>query len=340
MTLSEHYSLTGLNTLGFDVVAERFARPETLDQLIALLGLADDNGWPVLVLGGGSNLILSAWLPGLVIQLANSGFQMVEQQDDQVIVDVAAAESWHGLVESSLQRGWFGLENMALIPGTVGAAPIQNIGAYGVELRDRLVSLVAWDREQRQLVTLEAGQCDFGYRYSRFKGRDAGRFVIWSVRFALDTIAHLQLNYGGLAEYLMQQGITEPDPQQVFTAVCRIRNSKLPDPALVGNVGSFFENPVIPQAQHDELKERFPSLVAFPDAPGFAKLAAGWLIDQAGWKGYRQGAVGVYDKQALVLVNHGEGDREQLLALAERIQASVHACFGVTLQVEPRRYPA
>lgn len=339
MTLFENYSLTGLNTLGFEVVAERFARPETLEQLVELLALADVNGWPVLVLGGGSNLILSAWVPGLVIQLANSGVKPVRQQGNQVTIEVAAAESWHGLVESTLQQGWFGLENMALIPGTVGAAPIQNIGAYGVELKDSFVSLTAWDREQRQLVTIEADQCDFGYRYSRFKGRDAGRFVIWSVRFLLNTVAHLQLEYGGLATYLAGQGITSPVPQQVFTAVCDIRNSKLPDPVQVGNVGSFFENPIISQAQYDELRGRFPSLVAFPDAPGLIKLAAGWLIDQAGWKGHRQGAVGVYDKQALVLVNHGDGDREQLLALARQIQASVSARFGVELQIEPRRYP-
>lgn len=339
MTLFENYSLTELNTLGFEVVAARFARPETQAQLVELLNLADENGWPVLVLGGGSNLILSAWVPGLVIQLANAGVEQVTEQGDQVVIDVAAAENWHGLVEHTLQQGWFGLENMALIPGTAGAAPIQNIGAYGVELKDRFVSLVAWDREQQQFVTIERDRCDFGYRRSRFKGKDNGRFIIWSVRFVLSSVARLQLDYGGLAEHLAQCGVAEPTPQQVFTAICEVRRRKLPDPVTLGNVGSFFENPIISQAQHDALKLRFPALVAFPDAPGYSKLAAGWLIDQAGWKGYRERAVGVYDKQALVLVNHGDGDREQLLALATRIQRSVHAKFGVELQIEPRRYP-
>lgn len=339
MTLFESYSLTALNTLGFDVVAERFARPETLDQLTELLQLAERNDWPVLVLGGGSNLILSAWLPGLVIQLGNAGIEKVAEHAGLVTVDIAAAENWHAMVEYTLEQGWFGLENMALIPGTVGAAPIQNIGAYGVELKDRLVSLVAWDRKLKQQVIISTEQCDFGYRYSRFKGDDAGRFIIWSVRLALSTASQPQLEYGGLAQYLEQRGITEPDPQQVFAAVCAIRSSKLPDPAQLGNVGSFFENPIVSQAEHDALKARFPALVSFPDQPGSAKLAAGWLIDQAGWKGHQEGAVGVYDKQALVLVNHGAGDREQLLALATRIQASVQAMFGVELQIEPRSYP-
>ncbi len=340
MTLFENYSLTGLNTLGFEATAERFSRPKTLPQLIELLALADTNGWPVLLLGGGSNLILSAWVPGLVIQLANSGIECVAQQGEQVIIEVAAAQGWHSLVEYTLEQGWFGLENMALIPGTVGAAPIQNIGAYGAELKDCFVSLTAWDREQQQRVTLERSQCDFGYRWSRFKGEDAGRFVIWSVRFALSTTAAPELSYGGVADYLARQGINEPAPQQVFSAICDIRSSKLPDPATVGNAGSFFENPIIPQSQYGALKAKFPALVAFADQPGLYKLAAGWLIDQAGWKGYNAGSVGVYDKQALVLVNLGGGDREQLLTLAADIQQSVRDKFGVALQIEPRQYPA
>lgn len=340
MTLSENYSLAALNTLGFKVVAERFARVETLGQLTELLAIAETKGWPVLLLGGGSNLILSARLPGLVIQLVNTGIEKVSQQGEKVIIEAAAGQNWHSLVEYSLEQGWFGLENMALIPGTVGAAPIQNIGAYGVELKDCLDSLTAWDRKQQMLVTFGPEQCDFDYRWSRFKGKDAGRFIIWSVQLALTTVAKPKLGYGGLENLFHCQGVSRPTPQQVFAVICEIREKKLPNPDLLGNVGSFFENPIIPSSKYKVLKVKFPALVAFEGQRGFYKLAAGWLIEQAGWKGYQTGAVGVYEKQALVLVNRGNGDREQLMALAAEIQRSVEAKFGVMLQVEPRQYPA
>lgn len=339
LAITQHVSLKAHNSLGFEVVAERFSRAESLPQLQGLLAEAEAQQWPVLLLGGGSNLILSDQLPGLVIQLANRGIELVEHQTDQVLVDVAAGENWHDWVQHSLNQGWYGLENMALIPGTVGAAPIQNIGAYGVELKDFFVSLTAWDRQTRALVTIAREDCDFAYRWSRFKGEDAGRYVIWSVRFALSTVPKLQLGYGGVADYLAGKGIVEPGPQDLFDAICDIRQSKLPDPAVLGNAGSFFENPIIPQAQCDVLKQQFPNLVAFPAGEGAMKLAAGWLIDQAGWKGHRAGHVGVYEKQALVLVNHGEGNRTELLALAASIQASVLEKFGVQLEIEPRQYP-
>jgi len=337
--IEQNISLQAHNSLGFEVIAERYARAETLEQLTALLAEAKQQDWPVLLLGGGSNLILSDSLPGLVIQLANRGIELVAQQGERVQVDVAAGENWHNWVQHSLSQGWFGLENMALIPGTVGAAPIQNIGAYGVELKDCFISLTAWDRETHQLVTIARDDCDFGYRWSRFKGPDAGRYVIWSVRFSLSRVADLKLNYGGVAEHLAAAGIESPTPQDLFDAICAIRSSKLPDPAELGNAGSFFENPVIPQSQFEALKAEFPNLVAFPAGDGRMKLAAGWLIDQAGWKGHRAGGVGVYEKQALVLVNHGGGDRNQLLALAAEIQQSVQAKFGVALEIEPRQYP-
>ncbi|MCV6588042.1 MAG: UDP-N-acetylmuramate dehydrogenase [Marinobacterium sp.] len=338
--LQSDASLTGSNTLGFSVVAEHLCQVEQLPQLQAALALAKRSAWPVLLLGGGSNLILSERLPGLVIQLNNRGISCLEQHAGQVIVDVAAGENWHDWVAYSLSQGWFGLENMALIPGTVGAAPIQNIGAYGVELKDCFHSLTAWDRQQQRQVTLYPHECDFGYRHSIFKGVAAGRYVIWTVRFRLSTTPDLKLNYGGIAQYLSDQGIDQPQPLDLFNAVCDIRRSKLPDPAQLGNVGSFFENPRVTLAQYEALKRNFPTLVAFPAGEGRMKLAAGWLIDQAGWKGYCAANVGVYEKQALVLVNHGGGDRRSLLALAAEVQQSVREKFGVMLSIEPRQYPA
>ncbi|MBY4675261.1 UDP-N-acetylmuramate dehydrogenase [Marinobacterium arenosum] len=339
LQIVEDYPLTRCNTLGFHAVAERFVEIASLDQLQQALQLADQQAWPLLVLGGGSNLILADRLPGLVVRLENRGIELLEEQGGQLLVEVAAGESWHGLVESALQRGWHGLENLALIPGTVGAAPIQNIGAYGVELKDNMVSLTAWDRQQQRLIEFGNDDCGFGYRWSRFKGEDAGRYIIWSVRFRLSRTPVVNLAYRALAEQLAADGIVEPTPQQLFDTIVAIRRSKLPDPAQLGNAGSFFENPIVEQSVYEALKGRFPRLVAFPDKPGHMKLAAGWLIDQAGWKGYRQGAVGVYDRQALVLVNHGGGDRQQLLALAGSIQRSVQQTFGVQLQIEPRLYP-
>jgi len=339
LAVHQNYSLKGLNTLGFDVVAEHFVQPDTLEALQEALLLSEANQWPVLMLGGGSNLILSNHIPGLVIQLANRGIELVNSSAEDVVVEVAGGENWHQMVETTLEQGWYGLENLALIPGTVGAAPIQNIGAYGVELKDRFVSLQAWDRKELRLVTIEKDQCDFGYRWSRFKGEDAGRYIVWSVRLCLSLIPDPVLNYRVLADQLEQQGIDQPHPNHLFETVCGIRRSKLPDPDELGNAGSFFENPVVKLEQYEQLKSAFPNLVAFADKPGFMKLAAGWLIDQAGWKGCRDGDVGVYDKQALVLVNHGGGDRSQLLMLAGKIQASVLERFGVQLDIEPRQYP-
>ena len=328
--------LAPLHTFKLKAKAHSTRTIDDIAQLSELRGLR--NNVDFVLLGEGSNCVFVEDFHGPVYTLGLFGKRVIET-DAYFQVTAMASEDWHEFVLWTNQRKMYGLENLALIPGTVGAAPIQNIGAYGVELKDRFVSLQAWDRKELRLVTIEKDQCDFGYRWSRFKGEDAGRYIVWSVRLCLSLIPDPVLNYRVLADQLEQQGIDQPHPNHLFETVCGIRRSKLPDPDELGNAGSFFENPVVKLEQYEQLKSAFPNLVAFADKPGFMKLAAGWLIDQAGWKGCRDGDVGVYDKQALVLVNHGGGDRSQLLMLAGKIQASVLERFGVQLDIEPRQYP-
>jgi UDP-N-acetylmuramate dehydrogenase len=253
------------------------------------------------------------------------------------VIEAEAGEPWHPFVLWCLEMGLAGLENLSLIPGTVGAAPIQNIGAYGVEIKDVFHSLTAIDRqtgEQREFVRDE---CEFAYRDSLFK-RQAGRWLILRVRFLLPRAAELHLEYGPLRERLQQMGIEKATPLHVSRAVCAIRREKLPDPAVLGNAGSFFKNPVVSAGLAAELKGRYPQLVAYPQADGRMKLAAGWLIEQAGWKGFRDGDAGVHVLQALVLVNHGHASGPQLLSLARRIQDDIAERFGVELEMEPNLY--
>ncbi|WP_027856984.1 UDP-N-acetylmuramate dehydrogenase [Marinobacterium jannaschii] len=347
LKISSGVNLRESNSFGFCAVAERYAIASDQTELQQLSQRAQDNNWPLLVLGGGSNLILQPQVPGLVIQLGNRGWSLLETEQDHVLIEVAGGESWHGFVAEMARNGYYGLENLALIPGSVGAAPVQNIGAYGVELADRLVELRVLDRQSGSFISLSCADCGFGYRDSIFKSVVPGRYIIWSLRFRLDRDFTPQLQYRALADAIShsdhsvsaEQVITA---ERVFDAVVSVRSSKLPDPAEVGNAGSFFENPVVDQQSFSELKRRFPDLVAFEDRPGYMKLAAGWLIDQAGWKGYRCGhaGIGVYEKQALVLVNRGGGDAVQLAELADRIKASVRERFGVELRQEPRIYPA
>lgn len=331
--------LTPKNTLGFTVTAERYIEVETVEQLTAALDAVAENDWPLLILGGGSNLVLKAYIPGAVISVKTLGVKVLVDNESDAIVEVGAGENWHHFIGQLLNMGLHGLENLALIPGNVGAAPVQNIGAYGVELADCFHSLTAYDRSSGDLVQLNKDDCRFGYRDSLFKSHEPGRYIIWQVRFLLSSVYEPNLTYKGIQSYLHGEGVTEPNAHDVYKAVCEIRKSKLPTPDQIGNVGSFFENPVIDESAYLSLKQSYPELVAYPDKAGSYKLAAGWLIDQAGWKGHRQGDVGVYDKQALVLVNYGGGDAEALLALAEAVKDSVADKFSVTLQMEPRIYP-
>src|SRR5690606_19757793 len=241
-------------------------------------------------------------------------------------VEAAAGEPWHGFVDHCLSQGWPGLENLALIPGTVGAAPVQDIGAYGLELDQRLPSVVAWDLRAGRERELRADECGFAYRDSLFKRDGAGRWLIVRVRFALPKAWVPRLDYPDVRDY---PGLHADDPRQIFDAVCDIRRRKLPDPVVLGNAGRFFKHPVVPGDQANGLKQRFPDLRTYPQADGRVKLAAGWLIEQAGWKGRRLGPVGMHDRQALVLVNHGGAQAADVLALAQAVRADVQARFGV-----------
>ena len=293
-------------------------------------------GAPVLVLGGGSNLLFAGDPEGAVLALAGRRTTVVEDDGEVAIVRTEAGANWHEFVLWSLAHGFTGLENLALIPGTVGAAPIQNIGAYGVEVRDHIHAVEAFERAPGTLRRMDAAACAFAYRDSVFK-REPDRFVVTAVEFALPRQAPLKLDYAGVGDELVAMGIAVPSPTQVAEAVCRIRRRKLPDPSVIGNAGSFFKNPIVPAAQAAELQSAYLALPVFRGSDETTrKLSAAWLIDQCGWKGHRDGDAGVAASHALVLVNHGRATGAELLALARDIAGSVHERFGVLLEPEPR----
>lgn len=340
MNIQNQYSLREHNSFGFDVCAEHYVRVETPDALHEALAEARQQHWPVMPLGGGSNLLLTRDLPGLVLQMALPGIELFEDDGDALLLRVGAGENWHALVEHCIERGWRGLENLALIPGCAGAAPIQNIGAYGVELVDVFDSLEAIELASGEAVEFSRDDCRFGYRDSAFKRELAGRFAITAIRLRLSRTAPLNIGYGALASELERADVQSPSVRDVADAVIRVRRSKLPDPAELGNAGSFFQNPVIDAEQFSALQKTHPNLPHYPQADGRIKLAAGWLVEQAGWKGYREGAVGVHRQQAIVLVHHHregtQGSGAQVLDLARRIAADVQARFNVELEIEPR----
>jgi UDP-N-acetylmuramate dehydrogenase len=290
---------------------------------------------PRMVLGGGSNLLLTGDFAGLVLHLCTAGVGVVHEDDASIYVKAAAGENWHRFVRWTLQQGLGGLENLSLIPGNVGAAPIQNIGAYGVELKDCFHSLTAFDFETGNTFVLDRTACRFGYRDSVFKHEWRDRAAILDVTFALPKKWQPNVQYADVSQELAARGIKAPTAGQISEAVIAIRTRKLPDPAVIGNAGSFFKNPVISAEQRSVLLERHPQLVSYAQADGSFKLAAGWLIDQSGWKGKSLGAAGVYEKQALVLVNRGGASGREIAALAAAIQADVMSRFGVRIEPEP-----
>jgi len=325
--------LQPLNSLGLPARARAYVRIGHPGQLPELSDLAARHGAP-LVLGGGSNLVLPPMIDALVAHMGIAGVRLLDERPDAWIVEAGAGENWHGFVAACIERGWDGLENLALIPGTVGAAPVQNVGAYGVELAERFQGLTAWNIAERRMVEMSAADCRYGYRDSFFKHEPAGRWAIVSVRFALPRPWRPVLEYPDLRRDATLAG-GAPSAREVFEAVCRIRRAKLPDPAVLGNAGSFFKNPVVDAARYRELAGRFPGLVGYAQADGRYKLAAGWLIDRCGWKGRRMGPAGVHERQALVLVNHGGARAQDILALAAAVQADVRQRYGVELEPEP-----
>ena len=337
----ENARLDARNTFGVAACAPMLVEVADTAALPELFGYAMLRDGPVLVLGGGSNLLFAGDPAATVLALGGQDIRLIEDDGRRAIVRADAGVEWHALVLWTLGHGLAGLENLALIPGTVGAAPIQNIGAYGVEVREHVHVVEAFDRVRGEVVRLTRGDCAFAYRDSIFK-RAPDRYVVIAVEFELSRGLQFRLDYAGLADELLAMGIDAAAldgvrPSQVAEAVCRIRRRKLPDPAVLGNAGSFFKNPIVPAARAEALKAAHAALPVFRgNDDASRKLSAAWLIDACGWKGFREGDAGVAASHALVLVNHGQASGAQLLDLARRIAASVHERFGVALEPEPR----
>ena len=348
MLVENQVSLQPYNSFGIQARAQMFIRVSSVDDVLALH--REHPSWlrsQPLVLGGGSNLVLTGDVTQAVLKVEIMGRELIGETPHHWVVQAGAGETWHDFVAWTLAQGWPGLENLALIPGTVGAAPVQNIGAYGVELQDRFHSLDAIDLHTGRVFTLDAAQCGFGYRDSVFKhaaGHDrhlglAGRALITHVRFALPKKWMPELSYLDLARKTDETGLAHPNAYQVFEWVCDIRRAKLPNPAVVGNAGSFFKNPTVTTEQCADIIARDPKLVHYPMPDGSVKLAAGWLIDACGWKGKSVGNAAVYEKQALVLINKGgianPATGGEVMTLAKAIQTSVYERFGLRLEIEP-----
>jgi len=289
----------------------------------------------VFILGGGSNVLFLSAPRKLVLHNQLRGYRIDEEDGNTAIVAAAGGENWHQFVRWTLEQGYGGLENLSLIPGSVGAAPMQNIGAYGVEVSQVIYDLEAYDLVRGEWRRFTPEECTFDYRNSFFKQGGKGRFFITEVRFRLTIFNHnLNTSYGAISKELSQRGITDPDPEDISEAVMTIRRHKLPDPAELGNAGSFFKNPIIKRAQFSRLRKTFPDMVHYPVSPKYVKIPAGWLIEQCGWRGQRRGWVGSYSKQSLVLVNYGQATGRDIWAFAQAVKRSVFEKFGITLEEE------
>lgn len=337
MQLHTQTDLSLLNTLQLRSKAEYFAELHSTEDFHDLLNKNELRKLKWNILGGGSNLVLPSLVQGLVLKISNIGRELVNEDKNFWFVKVQAGEVWNDFVQWTLQQGYWGLENLSLIPGTVGAAPIQNIGAYGVEIKDTLWEVTCLDLQSGEAKVLTNKDCQFAYRDSFFKNEGAGRYLVWDVTFRLPKQNTLHLEYGDIRKELEKEN-TPADPRSIARAVIKIRQSKLPDPKMIGNAGSFFKNPIVSKEQRDELLKSHPTLVSFPYQGTSFKLAAGWLIDQAGWKGKNLGPVGMYEKQALVLVNHGGADSEDVWKLAHQVSADVKKIFNVDIEPEPIRW--
>ena len=335
LPIQRDISLRPYNSFGIDARASAYLRVTDAAQLAAVREDAALMALPRLVLGGGSNIVLTRDFPGLVLHIATTGIAQAGEDAQANYVRAAAGENWHALVLWTLDRGMGGLENLSLIPGSVGAAPVQNIGAYGAELSDCFHALTLFDVETGETRTLTKADCGFGYRDSIFKQALRDRAVILDVSFALPKRWQANTSYADVAQELAARGITNPSARDISDAVIAIRTRKLPDPAKLGNAGSFFKNPVVSAAQKEALASRYPQLVSYAQGDGSFKLAAGWLVDQCGWKGRTAGAAGVSETQALVLVNRGGASGHDIAQLAQAIRADVSARFGVDLEAEP-----
>lgn len=333
MLIKNNISLLPFNTFRIDVLAKYFVEVNSVEMLKEVLAseIAKEN--KLFILGGGSNLLLTKNFDGLVIRMGIKGIKICEEEND-VYVEAGAAENWNDFVQFNVDKGFAGIENLSLIPGTVGASPIQNVGAYGVEIKDVFHSLTALNLETFELETFNREACEFSYRESVFKNKYKGKYIICSVVFKLSKTPQLKLQYGAIQEELHKRGISNPSIRDVADVVAHIRVSKLPDPSTIGNSGSFFKNPIVPISQLLEIQKSYPAIVNYPVDNQQVKLAAGWLIEQCGWKGKQIGNVGTWPNQALVIVNHGGASGKEIFDFSQMIIDSVKERFGVSLERE------
>ena len=333
--MKTNVSLRPYNSFGFDAVAKQFAEINAISDLQALIQSGALQCQKTLILSGGNNILFqNEVFDGIVVYINTKGIEILREDGNDVVVRAQAGEDWPDFVRFCVGKGWHGVENLAHIPGKVGAAPVQNIGAYGMELKDSFLQCEAIDLSTGESKVFTKEECRFGYRESVFKNELKGKFVITSVDFLLKKEASLHLEYGNIKAYLEQNGIESPTLQQLHDAICTIRNAKLPDVKQIGSAGSFFKNPVFERAQFEALLTEYPTMPHYDEPNGMVKVPAGWLIEQAGWKGWRNEHVGVYDKQALVLVHYGGGKSHDIVKLANRIQDSVEEKFGIRISPE------
>lgn len=334
--LVQNHSLRQYNTFGIDIIAREFGKFSDVDQLTELLEQNVDS--EVLILGGGSNLLFTKDFDGIVLKNEIKSIELLHEDTDYVYIKAGGGENWHQFVIHCIKHNWAGIENLSLIPGNVGAAPIQNIGAYGVELDDVFWSLEAFHLNEKRIYTFTRSDCEFGYRDSVFKYKFKKEFAITSVTLQLKKRPVFHTSYGAINEELNRIGVKELSIGAISQAIINIRSAKLPDPTKIPNAGSFFKNPEIDAAKYAELQSSFPGIIAYPLAKGNVKLAAGWMIEQCGWKGYRKGDVGCHEKQALVLVNYGNAKGNEIFELGEEILQSVNNKFGILLEREVNIY--
>lgn len=335
MEIKENFSLKNYNTFHLSANARYFVEANSLEDLQFALDFAKEKSLQLLFLGGGSNVLFVDDFDGLVIKLNLKGISIVRETDDLVWIKAMAGENWHQFVLSTIEQGFGGLENLSLIPGNVGTAPMQNIGAYGVEIKDTLVEVEVLKIADNSMHVFSNDACQFGYRESIFKNKEKGNFVLMSATFQLTKRNHqLKTSYGAIQQELTLEGISTPTIKDISSAVIKIRQSKLPDPNKIPNSGSFFKNPSVSIEKYQELQTSFPEIVAYPNADGSMKLAAGWLIENAGWKGKRFDDAGVHAKQALVLVNYGHATGKDIYTLSEKIMKDIEAKYGVRIERE------
>jgi len=333
--MKANVNLRPYNSFGFDAIAKYFVEINTIDDLQTLIQSGVLQKHKTLILSGGNNILFQKDVfDGLVVYINTKGIEILREDGNEVVVRAQAGEDWPEFVRFCVSKGWHGVENLAYIPGKIGAAPIQNIGAYGMELKDSFLQCEAINMATGETKVFNKAECHFGYRESIFKGELKGRYVITTVDFLLKKEAPLHLEYGNIKAYLEQNGIENPTLQQLHDAICAIRDAKLPDVKQIGSAGSFFKNPIIEREQFEALLKEYPTMPHYDEPNGKVKVPAGWLIEQAGWKGWRNEHVGVYEKQALVLVHYGGGKGQDIVELAYKIQDSVEAKFGIRINPE------